>query len=81
MDGAGNLYGIHSRGGTFGGGFLYKLGTSGDFSVLHNFGATGDGFGPRRSLAIDASGNLYGLTEYGGAHQLGTVFKVDASGH
>jgi uncharacterized repeat protein (TIGR03803 family) len=39
-----------------------------------------DGFGPNGNLALDAQGNVYGATQYGGADQNGTVFKVTASG-
>jgi uncharacterized repeat protein (TIGR03803 family) len=30
---------------------------------------------------LDSAGNLYGTTTRGGAHSLGTVFKVDAVGN
>ncbi len=52
------------------------------FKVLHAFqGGTSDGKSPSGKLILDASGNLYGLTENGGAQDLGygTVYKVDAT--
>ena len=33
------------------------------------------------SLIVDASGNLYGTTYYGGANDQGTVFEVAAGSH
>jgi uncharacterized repeat protein (TIGR03803 family) len=52
------------------------------FSVLYTFqGGPNDGASPAGKLILDASGNLYGLTEYGGARTLGwgTIFKIDAT--
>ena len=50
------------------------------FSVLHSFGNNGDGYEPLAGLAIDAGGNLYGTTFFGGASNqcsdCGTVFKL-----
>ena len=49
------------------------------FTTLYSFrGASGKY--PVAGLIVDASGNLYGTTQQGGAHGLGTVFKVDSSG-
>ena len=39
--------------------------------VLHSFGSGGDGSGPVASLVFDATGNLYGTTEYGGTDSMG----------
>jgi uncharacterized repeat protein (TIGR03803 family) len=45
--------------------------------VLHNFGVTpGDGNLPSGPLLKDAAGNLYGMTSRGGAHDLGTVYRL-----
>jgi len=45
-------------------------------TVLHNFtGSPPDGANPVAGLSIDAAGNLYGTTEYGGAGY-GTVFEL-----
>jgi uncharacterized repeat protein (TIGR03803 family) len=52
------------------------------FKVLYTFqGGPGDGATPAGKLIMDSSGNLYGLTEYGGARTLGwgTIFKVDST--
>ena len=50
-------------------------------SVLYSFGGPpADGGTPSGTLARDASGNLYGTTEMGGASNLGTVFKLHPNG-
>lgn len=52
-------------------------------SVLYSFCSLAnctDGFGPNGNLTQDAQGSLYGATQYGGADQNGTVFKVTPSG-
>jgi len=54
---------------------------SGNYTVLRNFGAPGDGQWPYGGLAIDANGNIYGTTVAGGAAQQGTVFKIDNAGN
>jgi uncharacterized repeat protein (TIGR03803 family) len=45
--------------------------------VLHNFNDNGkDGHNPAAGLILDASGNFYGTTLLGGAHDFGTVFEL-----
>ena len=45
-------------------------------SVLHSFGAPGDGVGPVARL-LNVNGLLYGTTSVGGtAHQYGTIFAI-----
>jgi uncharacterized repeat protein (TIGR03803 family) len=48
------------------------------YKALHAFHVT-DGANPDASLILDAAGNLYGTTYYGGAHRHGTVFKLAPS--
>lgn len=51
------------------------------FSVLYSFQNNGvDGQYPACRLVRDASGNLYGTTQYGGLYGYGTVFQIDSSG-
>ena len=76
MDKDGNLYGITLNGGSSGSGVVFKVGTSGKETVLHNFTNTPDGSSPLGSLAVDSRGNLYGTTQNGGDYGLGTVFKL-----
>ncbi len=76
LDKSGNLYGTTKLGGSNGVGVVYELtkSVSGTWSetVLHNFGAGKDGQYPVGNLIFDASGNLYGVTEGGGAFGNGT---------
>jgi uncharacterized repeat protein (TIGR03803 family) len=79
-DAAGNLYGTTFGGGKYGAGTVYKIDASGNASVLYSFRGGSDGLFPSSSLVLDVAGNLYGTTDAGGAHNLGIVFKVSASG-
>jgi uncharacterized repeat protein (TIGR03803 family) len=84
QDAAGNFYGTTSGGGVMTKcgkcGTVYKIDTAGNETVLHSFGAIGDGATPSAGLVQDAAGNLYGTTTSGGASNFGTVFKVDTAG-
>jgi uncharacterized repeat protein (TIGR03803 family) len=80
-DKAGNLYGTTLDGGNHHGTVFELLpGANGTWreKVLHRFSSTGgDGVFPSFApLTMDASGNLYGTTEYGGASNAGAVFEV-----
>jgi uncharacterized repeat protein (TIGR03803 family) len=81
----GNLYGTTVGGGANNDGTVFVFDpSSGIKTTLYNFcskAACADGGGPNGSLVTDASGNLYGTTLGGGSNLLGTVFKVDTSGH
>jgi uncharacterized repeat protein (TIGR03803 family) len=50
-------------------------------SVLYSFTGGADGAKPQAGLIMDAKGNVYGTTVYGGASGDGVVFKVNKSGH
>src|ERR1017187_8224217 len=77
FDGAGNLYGTTSGGGTAHG-TLFELTPAGGGTwteqVLHNFGNGTDGAEPLASLIFDGAGNLYGTTSYGGSYGGGGGF-------
>jgi uncharacterized repeat protein (TIGR03803 family) len=91
MDGSGNLYGTTQSGGKYisgGGGVVFKLtpnqdGADWTQTTLYTFCAQSqcaDGSVPN-SLIMDAAGNLYGTTAYGGTSfaggmGAGTVFKL-----
>jgi uncharacterized repeat protein (TIGR03803 family) len=49
-------------------------------TILHSFGASQDGSQPYCVLTLDATGNLYGTTNVGGAYGYGTVFELTPSG-
>jgi uncharacterized repeat protein (TIGR03803 family) len=44
--------------------------------VVHRFQGGSDGIEPNGGLISDQAGNLYGTTEFGGAHSGGTVFEL-----
>jgi uncharacterized repeat protein (TIGR03803 family) len=50
------------------------------YTVLHAFGAQGDGSSPYAGLMQAADGNFYGTTYEGGAANLGSVFKITPVG-
>ncbi len=78
LDSSGNLYGTTLSGGSGGGGTVYRLSPSGGswtFDVVYGLPGQNNG-GPQGTLAIDATGNLYGATFADGAHGLGSVFKL-----
>ncbi len=81
MDAAGNLYGITSWGGHNNWGFLFELTPSNGswtYTELYDFGSASgqtDGCTPQGSPLLDANGNIYGLTEFCGRFDVGTVWK------
>jgi uncharacterized repeat protein (TIGR03803 family) len=81
-DQSGNLYGTTYQCGFSGFGTVWKLDKTGKETVMHNFkGGAKDGSYPGYGgLIMDAAGNLYGSTTQGGAHNGGTVFRVNAAG-
>ena len=89
LDTSGNLYGTTVYGGAFTSacsgsscGTVFELSPGGQGwteTVLHSFNDDGtDGWWPYAGLLLDASGNLYGTTGYGGsgAGGYGTVFEL-----
>ena len=80
-DSEGNLYGTACNYGTFGFGDVFKIDTSGNFSVVHAFSGGADGATPGSGLVIGPTGDMYGTTAFGGVMGgWGTVYKIDGSG-
>ena len=80
-DAAGNFYGTTSSCGTSSLGTVWKVSRNGKEKLLHSFsGGASDGEYPLAGVVVDASGNVYGTTETGGASNFGTVYKVSKSG-
>ncbi len=80
FDASGNLYGTTNGGGAYGGGTVFELSptASGDWTekILYNLGSGEDGVNPTVGVIFDASGNIYGTTDEGGAYGGGTVFEL-----
>jgi len=80
FDSAGNLYGTTQYDGDGGQGTVFKLlpSSSGswNFQVLTTFNGFLLGALPESGLLVDAAGNLYGTTPYGGGQGWGTVFEI-----
>lgn len=51
-----------------------------DYTVLHTFDSNDGGQGGPRGALLLESGVLYGMTRYGGANNVGTVFRVGTDG-
>jgi uncharacterized repeat protein (TIGR03803 family) len=74
LDPAGNLYGTTELGGLNNSvclnnscGTVFELDTARTYTTLYSFTAVGDdGYNPAAGVALDAAGNLYGTTPYGG---------------
>ncbi len=84
FDKSGNLFGMTPDGGTGSLGTIYELSlVSGQWQekVIYNFtGGVDGGVGSLGLLLSDAAGNLFGVTEIGGASSSGTIFKLSPSG-
>lgn len=86
FDKNGNLYGIAYGGGANGNGGVFELSppvqAGGEWTMtpLYSFNnsAANQPYGPgaNASLIVDAKGNLYGTTQYGGMGSSGTVYRL-----
>jgi len=92
----GNLYGTTESGGAGNvncnnyvdcGGTIFKISSTGDYSLLYTFCALGDGKGdcpdgrsPYGGVIQASDGNFYGMTPAGGTNNLGTIFRFTAGG-
>lgn len=85
IDSAGRLFGTTYGGGASGYGVVFELTPNGSGgyteSVLHSFASGVDGRYTEAGVTLDASGNLYGTTVFGGQpNDSGTVFKLSPDG-
>ncbi len=75
----GNLYGT-TEGGVQGSGNIYRLYPKKDgsyaFVDLYEFNGTSDGKSPYGAIAMDPSGNLYGIALIGGTYGGGTAWEL-----
>ena len=84
LDASGNLYGTTANGGTKTYGTVFQLKPQGGGvwteKVLHSFDVDGtDGIEPSAAVTLDATGNVYGITPYGGANGYGAIFELAKS--
>ena len=77
----GRFYGTTFYGGEFGGGTVYAFDLASGFVLFHSFPL--DSFYgawlPTRLVAA-SDGNLYGATNYGGVHGVGTIYRITPTG-
>ncbi|HEY2444325.1 MAG TPA: choice-of-anchor tandem repeat GloVer-containing protein [Rhizomicrobium sp.] len=88
LNAAGNIYGTTGSGADtacyppLGCGVIYKIDTTGKFSVLFTFTASQVCCGPGSYTPIvDSSGNLYDSMAINGAHNDGYVYELDTKGN
>jgi uncharacterized repeat protein (TIGR03803 family) len=76
----GALYGTTNQGGKHGKGIIFRMLPSGAMQTLYNFGdRIGDGSYPDAGV-IAYRGDLYGMTQTGGANNDGALFRVTTKG-
>jgi len=83
FDSAGKLYGAVAHWSGNDRGAVYQLVRNGDswiLNLIYQFAGGNDGSDPRGSLAIDAAGNIYGVTEDDGRYGNGNVYELSPSG-
>lgn len=75
------LYGMTSQGGSGKAGTIFKMDVDGEnYSILHEFtGGPDDGGSPKGSLLLSGT-TLFGMTEYGGDSNDGTIFRIETDG-
>jgi uncharacterized repeat protein (TIGR03803 family) len=79
----GNFYGTTFAGGSNGMGTVFKITAQGRFTSLYSFcvkASCVDGSEPEAGLIQAIDGDLYGTSLSGGAHDVGTVFKITTNG-
>ena len=79
----GDLYGTTWGGGAYGNGAVFGISPSGKLITQYSFCAQSgcpDGSNPYFGLVPATDGNLYGVTDAGGANGYGTVFKITPAG-
>jgi uncharacterized repeat protein (TIGR03803 family) len=75
----GNYYGSTAEGGTYDDGTLFNISTSGTYSELYSFNNSANltQMAPLSPPVEYTTGTLYGVTEYGGTSNDGTVYSLN----
>jgi len=77
----GDFYGTTQAGGTYGGGTIYKITSTGVVTTFYSFGGVAnDAAGPYAGLVQASDGNFYGTTPLGGANGEGAIYKLTSAG-
>jgi uncharacterized repeat protein (TIGR01451 family) len=82
LDGS-TLYGMTNSGGSLGNyGTIFKIGTDGNnFEILRAFtNVVTDGRNPYYGSLVLSGSTLYGMTQYGGTNDTGTIFSIGTNG-
>lgn len=79
IDVNGNLYGTTQFGGQFNCGTIFEVTPQGQETVLYSFDCALNGDEPDAGVTLDSTGNIYGVTHWGGTYDLGIAFKLDTS--
>lgn len=80
FDASGNLYGTTPDGGVDSQGIVYEVTAHRQERIVHTFTGGKDGGVGSLGLLLLESGSLYGVTEEGGAHSAGTVYRLTRAG-
>ncbi|MEO8763674.1 MAG: choice-of-anchor tandem repeat GloVer-containing protein [Ginsengibacter sp.] len=77
--GDGKLYAMTNQGGNHGDGVIFSLDPSSSvYTMLYSFDEA-TGFSPQGSLVQATNGKFYGMTGFGGSHNMGVFFSFDPS--
>ncbi len=78
----GGFYGTSRRGGVNDNGAIFRMSHSGKFKLIFAFlgNTNSEGEAPQGSLMETPDGAFYGVMGLGGAHGLGTIYKVSRTG-
>lgn len=73
------LFGTTDEGGLYDYGILFKYNiTTSTYTTLVDFGDSNNlGYGPGSNLTLASNNKLYGVTRYGGASEIGSLFEYD----